>query len=264
VEFKEIILEKSEGIATMTLNRPDKLNAISAEMGLVWLPRLLRQIQEDDEVRVLVITGAGRGFCAGGDVNALASLSDLSLSLTRQQRLQALGAFARDLYDLEKPVIAAVNGVAAGGGVSLALLSDIRIASENARFGLSFISRGLIPDCGATFLLPRLLGTGKSFQLMYTGDLIDASEAERIGLVDMVFPHDRFMDEAMQLAGRLAKAPPLAMAQIRRAVHSGLLNDLEQQLYFETYAQSFLFGTKDFVEGINAFLQKREPEFGGE
>jgi len=264
VEFKEIILEKSEGIATMTLNRPNKLNAISAEMGLVWLPRLLRRIQEDDEVRVLVITGAGRGFCAGGDVNALASLSDLSLSLTRQQRLQALGAFARDLYDLEKPVIAAVNGVAAGGGVSLALLSDIRIASENARFGLSFISRGLIPDCGATFLLPRLLGTGKSFQLMYTGDLIDASEAERIGLVDMVFPHDRFMDEAMQLAGRLAKAPPLAMAQIRRAVHSGLLNDLEQQLYFETYAQSFLFGTKDFVEGINAFLQKREPEFGGE
>jgi 2-(1,2-epoxy-1,2-dihydrophenyl)acetyl-CoA isomerase len=126
-----------------------------------------------------------------------------------------------------------------------------------------FVDRGLIPDCGATFLMPRLLGAGKSFELMYTGDLIDAKEAEHIGLVDKVVPHDRLMGEAMALAKRLAKAPPLALAQIRRAVHSGLLNNLEQQLFFETYAQNFLFGTEDFREGVNSFLEKREPQFKG-
>lgn len=264
MEYEGLKLEKSEGIAILTLNRPRKLNAITVEIGTVGLPKLLSEIQEDDDIRVLIITGAGRGFCAGADVSTLASLTQLASNLKRRERLQVIGAFALQLYDLEKPIIAAVNGVAAGAGVSIALLSDIRIASENARFGMAFVDRGLIPDCGATFLMPRLLGAGKSFKLMYTGDVIDATEAERIGLVDKVVPHDKLMDEAMALAKRLVKAPPLALAQIRRAVHSGLLNNIEQQLFFETYAQNFLFGTKDFLEGVNSFLEKREPQFKGQ
>lgn len=256
-------LEKLGSIAVLTLNRPEKLNAITVEMGAVGLPKLLREIEEDDDIRVLIITGAGRGFCAGADVSTLATITQLASKFKRQERLQAIGAFALQLYDLGKPVISAINGVAAGAGVSIALLSDIRIASENARFGMVFVHRGLIPDCGATFLMPRLLGTGKSFQLMYTGDLIDAREAERIGLVDKVVPHDALMAETMALAERLAKAPPLTLAQIRRAVHSGLLNNLEQQLFFETYAQHFLFGTEDFSEGVSSFLEKREPQFKG-
>ncbi len=263
MEYEGLKLEKSEGIAVLTLNRPEKLNAITVEMGAVGLPKLLREIQDDDDIRVLIITGAGRGFCAGADVNTLASLTQLASKLKRQERLQAVGAFALLLYHLEKPVISAINGVAAGAGVSIALLSDIRIASENARFGMVFVDRGLIPDCGATFLMPRILGTGKSFELMYTGDIIDAREAERIGLVDKVVSHETLMTETMALAKRLAKAPPLTLAQIRRAVHSGLLNNLEQQLFFETYAQNFLFGTEDFLEGVNSFLEKREPQFKG-
>ena len=167
------------------------------------------------------------------------------------------------LYNLEKPVIAAVNGVAAGAGFSIALLSDIRIASENARFSMAFVGRGLVPDCGATFLMPRLVGEAKSFELMYTGNVIDVKEAERMGLVNKVVPHDRVMDEAMALAKRLAKGPPLALAQIKRAVHAALLNNLEQQLLLETYAQNFCFGTEDFREGVNSFVEKRDAKFKG-
>ncbi len=262
MEHEELRLEKAEGVAVMTLNRPKRLNALTMKM-MREFDKLFRELQEDDDVRVLIITGAGEGFCAGADVDSLTSITQLGSDLPRQERLQAIGAFALLLYNLEKPVIAAVNGVAAGAGVSIALLSDIRIASEKARFTMAFVRRGLIPDCGATFLMPRLLGAAKSFELMYTGDIIDAREAERVGLVNKVVPHDRLMDEATVLAKRLAKGPPLALAQIKRAVHSGLMNDLEQQLYFESYAQNFCAGTEDLKEGVSSFVEKREPQFKG-
>jgi len=262
MQYEGLKFEKKDGIGILTLNRPQRLNAITVLTLYRELPNILREIQEDDEVRVLIITGAGKAFCAGAELSQ--NWDDLSqFELGRNERLQPLGAFALSLYNLEKPVIAAINGAAVGAGVSIALLSDIRIASEAARFSLAFVTRGVIPDCGITFLAPRLLGIARAFELMYTGDLIDAKEAERIGLINKVVPHDRLMIEAVSFAGRIVNGPPLALAQIRRAVHSGLINSLEQQLYFETYAQKFCSGTKDFKEGIDSFLEKRAPQFKG-
>lgn len=262
MQHKGLTLEKQEGIAVLTFNRPEKLNAITSEMFRI-LPKLFKELGEDDEVHVLIITGAGKAFCAGADVGEMDSDAPLASALTRGEKLQAMGAFVTLLYNLEKPVIAAINGVAAGAGVSIALVSDIRIASENARFRMAFVHRGLIPDCGATFSMPRLIGAGKSFELMYTGDIIDAKEAERIGLVNKVVPAANLMDEANALAKRLAKSPSLTLAQIKRAVHSGLMNNLEEQLYFESYAQDFCQRTEDFKEGVSSFLEKREPQFKG-
>jgi len=228
MEYKGFILDKNEGIAILTFNRPERMNALTVEIGNVLLPKLFRDLQDDDAVR-----------------------------------LQAIGAYTLSLYNLEKPVIAAVNGVAAGAGVSLALIADIRIASENARFSMSFVDKGLVPDCGATFTLPRLIGLSRAFELMYGGGVVDAQEAERIGLVNRVVPHDKLIEETVALAKRLAKAPPLALAQTKRALHYGIMNSLEQQLYFETYAQNFCSETEDAREGINSFLEKREPQFKG-
>lgn len=262
MEYEGFTFEKIENIAFLTLNRPEKLNAFTVKMLYVVFPKILSEVQGDDEVRVLVITGAGKGFCSGADLEQ--DWRDLSShNLGGSDRLQPLGAFALSLYSFEKPVVAAINGIAAGAGVSVALLSDIRIASENAKFSLAFVKRGLVPDCGATFLMPRLIGTAKSFELMCTGDIIDAKEAETIGLVNKVVPHDRLMDEAGSLARRFAEGPPLAIAQIKRAIHNGLVNNLEQQLYFETYAQNFCWGTEDFKEGVSSFLGKYQPKFKG-
>jgi len=263
MKHEGFILDKQEDIAVLTLNRPEKLNAITEEMFIKVFPKLFQELNDDDAVRVLIITGAGKGFCAGADVSEMASGVTFQSNLTRGERLQALGAFVTFLYNLEKPVIAAINGVAAGAGVSIALVSDIRIASENARFRMAFVHRGLIPDCGATFSMPRLIGAGKSFELMYTGDIIDAKEAERIGLVNKVVPAANLMDEATTLAKKLAKGPPLTLAQIKRAVHKGVINNLEEQLYFESYAQNFCMRTEDHKEGVSSFLEKREPQFKG-
>ncbi|MCX5997498.1 MAG: enoyl-CoA hydratase-related protein [Chloroflexi bacterium] len=245
MEYEGLILEKKNRVAILTMNRPQRLNALTAEISNELMPRIFREIQEDDEVRALIITGAGKGFCTGADIVLFNQAAE-------EGKLQET---------LE--VIAAVNGVAAGGGVSLALLSDIRIASERAIFNLAFVMRGLIPDCGCTFLMPRLLGTGRCYEYMYTGDSIDAREAERIGMVNRVVPHEKLMEEAEALANRIVQGPPLALKQIKRAVQNGLINTLEQQLYFETYAQKFLMGSEDFREGLDSFRNKRLPQFKG-
>jgi len=265
MEYEGLILEKKGYVAILTMNRPHRLNALTGEISNEFLPKIFRDIREDDSVRALIITGAGKGFCTGADIvifNQAAEEGRLQDLL--EPRGQTIGgAFVLGLYNLDKPVIAAVNGVAAGGGVSLALLADIRIASEKALFNLAFVMRGLIPDCGCTYLMPRLLGTGRCYEYMYTGDSIDAREAERIGLVNRVVPHEKLMEEAEALAARIVQGPPLAFKQIKRAVQSGLHNTLEQQLYIETYAQKYLIGSEDFREGLNCFREKRLPQFKG-
>lgn len=254
VTYEGFTLQIGNCLAVLTLNCPERLNALTLQMLNLSLPKVFRELRDNDEVHVLVIKGAGGAFCSGADVAELSSsprVSDFALFCD----------FASSLYNLDKPVIAAVGGMVAGAGVSVVLLSDIRFASENARFSFAFARRGLILDCGATFLMPRLVGTAKSFELMYTGDVIDAKEAERIGLVNKVVPHDSLMDEVNALAERLAKGPPLALAYIKRAIHDRLINSFEQQLYFESYAQNLCFTTEDFKEGINSFFSKYEPHF---
>jgi 2-(1,2-epoxy-1,2-dihydrophenyl)acetyl-CoA isomerase len=167
------------------------------------------------------------------------------------------------LYNLGKPVIAAINGVAAGGGVSIALLCDIRIASDKAAFNMAFTRRGLIPDCGCSYLLPRLIGSARSFEYLYSGAVVKAMEAAQVGMINRIVPHERLMEEAILMAGKIAKGPPLALAQLKKALHYSIHNNPEQQLYFETYAQKFLFATEDFKEGMQAFYEKREPDFKG-
>lgn len=263
MKYEGLIFEKKEGVALLTINRPERLNALTAKMLTVSFPELFMKIQEDDTIRVLIITGAGGGFCSGIDVKELGSIDDIGILEVIQEKIQLPSGFPLSLYCLYKPVIAAINGVASGAGLSLALLADIRIASENARFNLAFIRRGLIPDCGCTFFMPRFVGAAKSFELMYTGDIIDAREAERIGLVNKVVPQNDLIDEANGLARKLASGPPLALAQIKQAIQNALVNGIEQQLYIETCAQKLCLRSKDFKEGVSAFIEKREPQFIG-
>jgi 2-(1,2-epoxy-1,2-dihydrophenyl)acetyl-CoA isomerase len=262
--YEGFILEKEGSIATITLNRPDKLNALTKKMMEDDLPAAFEEVRKDESLRVLIITGTGRGFCSGADVAEIAEGVILGKGGPRWSRLEPLGGnLVLSLYNIDKPVIGAINGMTAGAGVSLALLCDIRIASENARFNLAFVLRGLVPDCGATYTLPRLIGVSRALELMFTGDTIDAQEAERLGLVSRVVPQDELLKVSRELAEKIAQRPPIAVGLIKRAVYNGLVNTLEQQLDFETYAQNLCLETEDHKEAVRAFLEKRQPVFRG-
>jgi 2-(1,2-epoxy-1,2-dihydrophenyl)acetyl-CoA isomerase len=261
----ELILEKKDAIAIVTFNRPRQMNAISNEMNGIIFPKILKEVNEDKAVRVVVITGTGDSFCAGADVGELGqgALEGKLQDMLEPGGIPIGGDWVLPLYNLGKPVIAAVNGVAAGGGVSVALLCDIRIASEKAAFSMAFVRRGLAPDTGSSYIMPRLIGQARTFEYLYTGAVVGAREALDIGLVNKVVPHEKLMEESLSLAARIAKNPPLALAQTKKVIHQSMHNTPEQQLYFETYAQKFLFATEDFKEGMMALFQKRDPDFKG-
>lgn len=263
MKYDGIILEKDGPIATITLNRPEKLNALTKEMLDEELPSVINEVKTDDEIKAVIITGTGRGFCSGADVSYLAKRTETRQADPRWAKLQPLGSFALNFRKLEKPIIGAINGVAAGGGVSLALLCDIRIASENARFSITFVKRGLIPDLGTTYNLTRLIGTSRALELMLLGEYIDAQEAYRVGLVSKVVALDQLMPAAKELAKRLASGASVAQALIKRLAYQAENNNLEEQLYWESYAQNLCFTTEDCKEGVYSFLQKREPVFKG-
>ncbi len=263
MKYQDLILEKEDGIATLTLNRPDKLNAISDAIRNE-LPKAIEEVRGDDEVRVLVVTGAGRGFCSGADVTVQAArLASEKVGESRRSLLAPVGWFGVPLAELEKPTIAAVNGVAAGAGLSIALLCDIRIAAQSARFTAVWVERGLIADVGATYFLPQILGVGKALELMYTGDIIDAREAERIGLVSRVVPDGDLMKVTKELATKIAKGPPIAIELMKRAVYRDILSGLRAKLDFESYAQNICRQSEDHKEGVASFLEKREAHFKG-
>ena len=258
-----LILTKDEGVATIVLNRPEKLNAINEEIRLE-LPKLIEEVRQNDDLKVLVITGAGRGFCSGADVGRLAArVAGETPKSTRREILRRIGYYLVPLAKLEKPTIAAVNGIAAGGGFSLALLCDIRIASDQAEFRAVWVNRGLIPDDGATYYLPRLIGLPKALALMFTGESVKAEEAERIGLVNETVPHDQLMIRVTELARRLAKGPSVAIELMKKVVYHGIVDDLESRLDLETYAQNICRQTEDHKESIRAFMEKRAPVFKG-
>jgi len=264
MEFEKMTLEKHEGVVTLTLNNPESLNAMSTEM---WkdLKRVTETVRDDDESKVMIMTGAGRAFCSGSDVKGrlAARLSGQKLENTQKELLEPTGYVAHLMRTLDIPIIAAINGTAAGAGLSLALLGDIRIASETARFSAVWVRVGLIGDLGATHLLPRIVGTSKALELLATGEMIDAREAERIGLVTRVVPPQELMPAAREMATRLANGPSVAIKLTKRAVYKGIQNDLLTQLDFESYAQNVCRNTEDYKEGVKAFIEKRKPLFQG-
>ena len=263
MEYQDIIYTKEEGVATITLNRPDRRNAFSPEMSESIL-KAVQDAAKDNGVRVLVLTGTGQAFCAGADVKAMAeNASQPGGEGMRKDSERGHVSLPILLHEFEKPVIAAINGVAVGGGLDLALACDIRIASDKARFAEVFIRRGLIPAMGGIFFLPRLVGIDRACQLIWTGDMIDAREAERIGLVTMVVAHEELEIATRELAEKLAKGPPLAIQKAKRAIYAGLGMDLQSSLDYAFSALRELRKTEDHKEGARAFVEKREPVFKG-
>jgi len=252
----------SSNVLSITLNRPDKLNSFIKPMAK-QLQDVLKEAGDDDSIRCVVLTGEGRGFCAG---------QDLSEAIDNEKKENyVLGDTVRESYNpiikairfLEKPVIAAVNGTAAGAGANLAYACDIILASEEATFVQSFSKIGLIPDSGGTFLLPRLMGFHRSLAHMMLADSMSAGDAKDTGIVHQVTAEDDLLDEATALATELAKRPTRSFALIKKAVNQSFTNNLENQLELEADLQSEAGNTYDYQEGVEAFLEKRKPTFKG-
>jgi 2-(1,2-epoxy-1,2-dihydrophenyl)acetyl-CoA isomerase len=261
--YTDIRVEKKDGIVVLTLNRPDKLNAVTWNSW--WeITQAVQEVREDDEARVLVVTGSGRGFCSGTDLAAAAAGGgETPAEGSRCERLRSRYLAAADLLACPKPTIAAVNGVAAGGGLSLCLACDIRIASQEARFSAIWSRRALVPDFGCSHLLPRIVGMSKALELMYTGQVIDAEEALAIGLVSQVVAADELMSTVMALAERIAKGPPMAIELAKRLAYRGWRQEVEAQSEYEEYLQRLCIESEDAREGVLSFLEKREPMFKG-
>lgn len=259
VSYRNIILEEKEGVAVLTLNNPESRNALTEEMKAEILSAL-GEVERADEIRALIITGRGPAFCAGGDIKKIGvelTPEEIQQLMEKSQRL------LRQFLNLEKPTVAAVNGDAFGMGCNLALAADFAIASERARFSEGFVRLGLIPDFGTLYLLPRLIGLLKSRELVYLGDAISAKDAGRMGLVNKVVPDDELEKEAMELATRLAKMPTKAIGRAKKVLNQAFDMTLAEVLAEEIKAQTFLSQTEDHHEGIQAFLEKRQPRFQG-
>jgi 2-(1,2-epoxy-1,2-dihydrophenyl)acetyl-CoA isomerase len=256
--YETIFYEKTEGIAKITLNRPDKLNAFTGQMHKELIDAF-EQAGKSQDVRCLVLTGSGKAFNAGQDL-AEVQEGDVDFAGLLRKRYNPL---ILQIHQTEKPVIAAVNGVAAGAGMSLALACDIRLASEKASFVNAFVNIGLIPDSGGCYFLPRIVGIGKALEMAMTGGKVSAEEAYRIGLVNHVFPAETFEAEVMEYAIKLAALPTQAIGLIKRAMYKGLHMSLEETLEYEAYAQQIAGNTEDHQEGVSAFFEKRNPLFKG-
>ncbi|HDI07734.1 MAG TPA: crotonase [Candidatus Bathyarchaeota archaeon] len=259
MELKYITYEKGDdGVAVITLNRPEALNAFNKDM-VTEILEALKDAEEDEKVRVLVLTGAGKAFSAGADIKSMKGMTPL-----KARELSLMGnKLCRALEDFGKPVIAAINGYALGGGLEVSMACDLRIASEKARMGQTEINIGLIPGWGGTQRLTRLIGKTRAKELVFTGKMIDAKTAEQWGLVNMVVPAEGFMEHVRQFAAELAKKAPVALRIAKSLIDNGLNVNLEAALALEREGFAVVASTEDLQEGVAAFMEKRKPEFKG-
>lgn len=258
--MQNIRYDLRERIAYVTLDRPEKLNAFAGQMR-DELREALESAGEDGKVRVIVLRGEGRAFCAGGDVDAMSQMQKERDVVGFTRLLNAGLAVVTTIRELSKPVIASINGVAAGAGLNLALACDYRIASDRAKLGSTFVKIGLHPDWGGTYFLPRLVGPSRALEMMMSGRMIDADEALRIGLIDELVEHDVLERRVDEFASVLASGPPGAIRDIKQAVYESFGNELRPQIRLETEHQLRAFLSDDAREGLAAFAEKRTPSF---
>ncbi len=257
--MSSVLFEIKNNIAFITLNRPDKFNSFNREMALL-LQAILDECASLHEIRCVYITGAGKAFCAGQDIGELTGDDKLEI---KQILSEHYNPIVKRIRNLPKPVVAAVNGVAAGAGANIALCCDIVVASENASFIQAFSKIGLIPDSGGTFTLPRLIGFQKASALMMTGDKVTAADAERMGMIYKVFTNEVFEEETKKLAATLSQMPTRALAYTKHALNNAIANSWEEQLMLEDEYQQKAAATEDYNEGIAAFIEKRAAIFKG-
>jgi len=265
--YNSIIFECDNDVAIITLNRPQTLNALNAEIR-GELSEVTEMVRQDDDIRALVITGTGRGFSSGADLsgsgfNGLRN-QDVPPQNTRLDEFSWMGKLALETYGLDKPTIAAINGVAAGAGMSLALACDMRVGSEKSRFKTVFVERSLSPDTGMSYFLPLIVGYSRAADLIYTSRNVYAEEAYRIGLLDRIFPHENLLDEAVKLAKEIAFWPPMALRSSKRVLQHNMTVGLEEALRYESAGLGFARNSPaDRAESIKSFREKRPPKFTG-
>lgn len=263
MSYETIQFAVADGVATITLNRPDKLNSFTVQMH-TELADALKQVKADDGVRCLLLTGAGRGFCAGQDLSDRAVAADDKAPNLGESLEKRYNPLVRTLRGLQMPVICAVNGVAAGAGANLAFACDIVLAAKSASFIQAFCKIGLVPDSGGTWSLPRLVGSARAAALMMLGDKVSAEQAADWGMIWKAVDDEALMDEATKMAAHLATQPTKGLALIKRALNATWTNTMDEQLDLERDLQTLAGGTSDYQEGVAAFMQKRKPAFTGQ
>ena len=263
MSYETIQLEMRGAVCLLTLNRPDRLNALNVQVANDFKAAVAAALEQG--ARAIVLTGSGRAFCAGGDLREMQEIAktDGRSEAFFDEPLRVLNDAILLIRKTPVPFIAAVNGVASGGGCNLALACDLVVAAESARFNQAFIKIGLTPDCGGTFMLPRLVGLKRATELLFTGDLVGARAAAEMGMINSVTTDGELMSTVMAMADKLAQAPTAAIAEIKMLLDASAANDLKTQLDLERKTQIDSGKTKDFVEGVSAFLEKRPPRFVG-
>lgn len=260
--MSDTLYEVRDSVAVITLNRPDKLNSVTIAQ-LDELVVKLNAYEQDDSVRAILLTGTGRGFCTGADLGGGGGRPDMTTPMGMKLSAHLYGRVCYTMANIEKPVVGAINGVAAGSGSSLALSCDIIFAAKSARFIQIFVRRGMIPDGGGTYFIPRMIGLAKAKELFFSGDPVGAEEAMALGMINRVVDDDQLMTEAFAYASKLAQGPTRSIGMIKRLLNRSLDSDLSTQLDFEAAYQGLATSTADIQEGWNSFFEKREPQFKG-
>ena len=261
MSYESISSTKKDSILHIKLNRPDSLNAINSKMA-EELGQLAEEANRDKEVGVIIVSGEGRAFCSGGDISFLQTISTMTASEVRNFVYNVERQLGRIAF-IDKPVIAAIHGFALGAGLSLSLLCDIRVATENALLGMEFVKVGIVPELGATHLLPRLVGVSKAMELVLTGERINGKEAERIGLINRAVPESQLENVTSELATKLTNLAPIAIQLAKKSLKGDLLQGLDAAFEYEADLNSICYLTEDFQEATRAFMERRKPLFIG-